>query len=98
MSELKPCPFCGGQAEIERKGTAWQSMQIACNCGCRMESGDVFGLTNSDKWAWNRRSIDCELDATRAQFRRACEKLAAQEESIAMSGQFPGERSGPAKL
>jgi len=57
MSDLlKPCPFCGGEATIERKGTARQSMIIACtNCGGRHESGDVVGLTPSSRYAWNNR-------------------------------------------
>ncbi len=49
--ELLPCPFCGGRPEIERIGTARQSMIIACtNCGARVESGDVVGLTRDYKW------------------------------------------------
>ena len=55
-SDLLGCPFCGGKAEIERKGSARQSMIIACtDCGGRMESGDVYGLTRPSQWAWNRR-------------------------------------------
>lgn len=53
---LLPCPFCGGAAEIERHGTARQSMIAACqHCGARMESGDVSGLTRD--LAWNRRAF-----------------------------------------
>jgi hypothetical protein len=55
-TDLLGCPFCGGKPEIERHGTARQSMIIACtNCGCRMESGDVLGLTPVEAWAWNYR-------------------------------------------
>ena len=54
--QLRPCPFCGGKAWIERIGTSRQSMQIACeDCGARMESGDVVGLTPPSSYAWNRR-------------------------------------------
>lgn len=54
--ELRPCPFCSGEAEIEQRGTARQSMIIACQmCGARMESGDVFGMTKPEHFAWNRR-------------------------------------------
>lgn len=57
--ELLNCPFCGGLAEIKRKGTARASMLVACtNCGCRMESGDVYGLTKPQVWAWNRRNYE----------------------------------------
>ena len=53
---LLPCPFCGGKAEITRKGTARQSMIITCeDCGCIVESGDVYGLTRNDSLQWNHR-------------------------------------------
>ena len=59
MSELKVCPFCGGEAEIERHGTARASMIIACGqCGCRIESGNVSGFTSDEFLSWNLR--DCE--------------------------------------
>lgn len=51
--ELKPCPFCGGKAIIERHGTTRQSMIYACtNCGCRLECGDIFRVGHS----WNTRA------------------------------------------
>lgn len=54
--ELKPCPFCGGEAAIESKGTARQSMVIVCeNCGAVVESGDVHGMTPPSNYKWNRR-------------------------------------------
>ena len=54
--KLKPCPFCGGKPEIERPGTRRASMIIVCQqCGCRVESGDIAGLTIEENWAWNAR-------------------------------------------
>jgi hypothetical protein len=79
MSEikLKPCPFCGSEAEIKRRGTARQSMQITCtNCGCELESGDVVGLTRSDGLAWNRRHPHDALVAERDELRKALERAA----------------------
>ena len=59
---LLPCPFCGEEAEIERPGTARQSMIVACtNCGCRVESGDVCGLTLPESWKWNLREEAAEI-------------------------------------
>jgi hypothetical protein len=53
-AELLPCPFCGGGAVIEQKGTTRQSNIVACiECGCRLESGDVFDSTKS----WNIRAL-----------------------------------------
>lgn len=53
MSEmLKPCPFCGGEAEVEQQGSARQSHVIACiDCGCRLETGETWNAGS----AWNTR-------------------------------------------
>jgi len=50
--KLKPCPFCGGEAEIERAGTPRFSTIYACtDCGCRLETGEEWGHGT----AWNTR-------------------------------------------
>lgn len=49
--ELLPCPFCGGEAEVERYGTRRQSCIVSCLwCGCRLESNE-----EGAGWAWNNR-------------------------------------------
>lgn len=54
MSELRECPFCGGEAEVVRCGTPRQSSQISCtNCNCHLESSGR-GLRSGD--AWNTRA------------------------------------------
>lgn len=51
--ELKPCPFCGGKAEIDRHGDRRQSTIYCCTeCSCSLETGEEWGH-GSD---WNRRS------------------------------------------
>jgi len=51
-NELKPCPFCGGEAEIVQYGTPRYSTIIECQeCGCKLENGETFNHGN----AWNRR-------------------------------------------
>ena len=59
MSEaLKPCPFCGGEAEIERHGGRRFSTIVACiECGCRLESGEVHTWGS----AWNTRALSTDL-------------------------------------
>lgn len=40
--ELKPCPFCGSEANITRIGNQHQSCIIECgNCGCKLENGET---------------------------------------------------------
>jgi hypothetical protein len=40
---LKPCPFCGGEAEFERLGTPRQSCIVQCtNCACTYSSNETF--------------------------------------------------------
>jgi len=54
--KLKPCPFCGGEAEVERLGTKRASMIIVCSqCGCCLESGDVSGFADDKHLQWNMR-------------------------------------------
>lgn len=52
MVELKPCPFCGGKAEITQLGSMRQSTIVACEyCGCSLETGEVFNPGER----WNER-------------------------------------------
>lgn len=40
---LKPCPFCNGEAEIERESTHTRSAIITCsNCGCTIEHSETW--------------------------------------------------------
>ena len=51
--DLKPCPFCGGHAYLERTGTRHQSCIVACSdCGARHESSDEDERSGQ---SWNRR-------------------------------------------
>lgn len=51
MSELKPCPFCGGKAQINYAGA---DMLILCSkCLVRTESYHTKAETVE---AWNRRA------------------------------------------
>jgi hypothetical protein len=41
--KLLPCPFCGGEAEIERYGTHRYSTKYQCTeCGCELETGEEW--------------------------------------------------------
>ena len=56
MADIKllPCPFCGGEAEIERIGDRRRSTIYSCaSCGCRLETGEEWGHGRR----WNERDI-----------------------------------------
>ena len=58
--ELKPCPFCGGEAYIEQVGTSRHSTIYECgSCGCRLETGEEFNHGSR----WNERPQVDELRA-----------------------------------
>lgn len=68
--ELKPCPFCGGQAEFNDTSSTW----VRCeSCGaaieCQVEKKDAAQL-------WNSRS-----DATLEKLREALEKIIAADDT-----------------
>ena len=61
MSDLLPCPFCGGEAEmrVSRAGAQWSGTVVCLNKKCWIYLGDI-GRTeetaerNAAK-KWNRR-------------------------------------------
>ena len=60
MTELKPCPFCGGEAKLVR---TWHLHHIICrSCGANIggikRHPNDFRTRDEVIAAWNRRSID----------------------------------------
>ena len=70
--ELKPCPFCGGEATISWKGNIHSTRSVVVKCsGCRYERKDS-ALRYGDDWllnvavtAWNRRALSRAEDLQR---------------------------------
>tara|TARA_Y100000310_G_scaffold341165_1_gene439427 strand:+ start:98 stop:280 length:183 start_codon:yes stop_codon:yes gene_type:complete len=55
--KLKPCPFCGGEAEIQycEEGCCGAlPRSIECECGCYLGL-EAFPTEESAIQAWNRR-------------------------------------------
>lgn len=60
MVELKPCPFCGGKAEVVQVGSARQSTIYGCtDCHCQLETGEVFNIGVQ----WNTRADSLAIAA-----------------------------------
>lgn len=88
---LKPCPFCGGEAEIERIGSRRASCIVACtNCGARHEgpdegeqSGASWNLRDAATTLLRRERDDAlaELDALRADIAEHLPTYAADAET-----------------
>jgi hypothetical protein len=56
---LKPCPFCGGDAEFERKGNSRVSCIVRCTqCNCIHSSSDTWDSGSS----WNTRAGEVGLE------------------------------------
>ena len=68
---LKPCPFCGSRAQIERG-------KIECSnpfCGASVE----FSFPGKERNAWNNRTPAESVEAENKRLRRALEKYADPE-------------------
>lgn len=61
MSELKPCPFCGSEAELVYYGLNGNFKVIQCSvCGARtrMFNSDIIKRGENVVEAWNKRAKD----------------------------------------
>lgn len=57
---MKPCPFCGGKAEVVQVGSARQSTIYGCtDCHCQLETGEVFNIGVQ----WNTRADSLAIAA-----------------------------------
>lgn len=60
MSELKPCPFCGGTAEKEKTGLGWI---VSCSgCGAIVRGATSRGVQK----LWNTRTAERGEDGANA--------------------------------
>lgn len=74
MSDLSPCPFCGGEASIEQYGNPRQSTIYQCNnCSCRLETGEEWEHGKG----WNTRHEDEAAPTNEADIRNAALEAAA---------------------
>lgn len=58
MSELKPCPFCGGHARPQREfmSDGYEYTAVVClGCGATMP-GNYSMHGDQAEWDWNRRA------------------------------------------
>lgn len=59
--ELKPCPFCAGNAHLFH-GIDYESVEC-CNCGAKISIHDVGKEAQYDVIdQWNNRPLECVLE------------------------------------
>lgn len=97
MSELKPCPFCGGEAKdashesCDCCGKPFNGTVTCLNC-----EGEVshYDTAEAAAAAWNRRADNAIISQARAEGRReGLEKAAKIAEMIfGVTSQFPKNR------
>mgnify|MGYP002868994162 CR=1 FL=1 len=58
MQELKPCPFCGGKAEVESASQKYSGYRIRCgNLDCHVPCGTFWHDSEAGAAeVWNRRA------------------------------------------
>lgn len=81
--KLLPCPFCGGEAEIERIGDHSRSTIYGCtDCGASLETGEEWDHGRM----WNQRaSVESELlKSLQAELDEAGRRAGAAERKFAM--------------
>jgi len=70
MSDLMPCPFCGGEASFKPR-----SFKASCGrCGAHVPNGAVS--SNEAIAAWNTRTAQAQIDAAVLVERERCAKIA----------------------
>ena len=89
MNELKPCPFCGGEAKIMTHESyvpeSWRSLVgvygVVCT-SCRAGGYQFWDTEEQAIAAWNRRADDAGYAACAAEIADRCMPVAKEEGDI----------------
>lgn len=95
MSELKPCPFCGGEAKLftYRLGEDSEGAHVECR-GCYAKSADTedaYADVATASAAWNARTDDARIAALEAENKALLDALkpfAASLNDLAIKTEF----------
>jgi hypothetical protein len=57
MAEIKACPFCGGEAELDGKSDK-KNYQVWCPLCSTIQMGEFYDTPEEAISAWNRRAYE----------------------------------------
>ena len=92
MSELKPCPFCGGEARTFRS-LSTEDVYVICDSDECMACGPIKDAEDTAACAWNTRPDSLALTAAEDDAQRLRELVCAEDlgDFVKMSGKRPHE-------
>jgi len=65
MTELKPCPFCGGEAETLTAESMYGGYLFSIMCNDCCSRGDIYDTEAEAIEAWNTRAVEtCSVVAS----------------------------------
>lgn len=69
MSELKPCPFCGGEAASYEFANGWSAECLSDKCPAQPVLDQMHHTEEQAIAAWNTRATDAEVERLEEAFR-----------------------------
>ena len=94
-AQVKPCPFCGGEAQVNTCTSTWWKFEATCanEQTCFVARASVKGHGRDDVIAeWNTRALAAPVVVSDEMVERAAECYAQQRYALPLDRVLPSER------